>query len=1148
MKTFDVHSTGKIPCQDFLIRFFQIGFAERNREFNESLKRQHEAEEREKKKHEEKVRAMVEKTNVGLPENFQDFDLDRAMEKIRVAAVKYNKTHPSALNLDGFEAKYLSAGVYREMMKRTFNVKLDPLELAAVVKKFDTAENGSVDTTEFLKEFNRLGFMEKSKVRVEQLERQRSLIAAAEEEAESKEREKEDRMAYDVDFEYEQEDRDSALAKMTAAATKYDKSHPSSVGLDGFMGRFVTPGMFKELLRRTFNLKLLPKELGALVQHFDKDGAGTVDCSEFLNVFFKLGYDERCRWHSEQIQKQRKASADRKAEELRKLNQVSAKMELPWEKDFTEEDMSNAMDKIRKAAFKYDKSHPASVGLDGFEVAYLTPGVFREMLKRTFGVLLSPKELGAVLHYFHAREDGSVNSSDFLTEFMRLGYTQRQKFHKDMLVKQRSLIKEAEEEHQKKLAAKWDKGGMDVVWECSEEEANEAVAKLRLAAAKYDKTHPAAPGLDAFECKNLNPTMFREMVKLTFNLKLNPKELGVIVKRYDITGERLVDCAEFLKDFLRMGFEIREEAAEAQRLKQREQERLAAEERARKLHAQANRTDFEIDFNYTELERRTALKKFLDAATKYDKTKPGAMSLRAFEAQTMTHGVFRESCKLTFNMTLDPAELGAIVIKYDPQCTGELKTKDFLLDFLKLGVDERNKKRLAQIEKNRAAERFQRVEARRKLKDAQDKMELEINYDFDSNAETSAFNKLTVAATKYDKNHPAAVPTTGFECDTMTPGVFREMVKRTFNLKLDGSELGAIFKFFGASPKNNVIRCEDFLVHFFKIGFAERNKFRATSLKMQREAEVLHKKEEMEKLENQWSKVDLDIDWNFSQLDKESALAKFTTAAKEYDPYHPAAMSLKAFEGEKMIPSVFREMIKVILNLKVNDKEFGALVKYFDTDDTRQVDCADFRTKFTRIGFNEKERLRAIEREKLRKAEHRRKVESAEKIKALEDKANTFADYTFGEEDFNSALDKIKVALAGYDKYHPSAVSLDGFEVAKLTAGQFRELLKLTFGVMLTSKELGAMVRYFSYEDGDGMVESELFMKHYNLIRRVIKNQMHAEAIEAKKEILIKRDSERKKRYSRQDDLLPPCVFLVRNLIRLCVAGRRPTRRRRWIS
>jgi len=49
----------------------------------------------------------------------------------------------------------------------------------------------------------------------------------------------------------------------------------------------MTPSIFREQLRRTWNIKLNPSQLGSLVAFFDLDGDGTVDCAEFLTQFFK---------------------------------------------------------------------------------------------------------------------------------------------------------------------------------------------------------------------------------------------------------------------------------------------------------------------------------------------------------------------------------------------------------------------------------------------------------------------------------------------------------------------------------------------------------------------------------------------------------------------------------------------------------------------------------------------------------------------------------------------------------------------------------------------------------------------------------------------------------------------------------------------
>lgn len=46
---------------------------------------------------------------------------------------------------------------------------------------------------------------------------------------------------------------------------------------------------------KVFGLKLSPSELGAVMQEFDKDGDGTVNCAEFLLTFFRIGFEGRNR-------------------------------------------------------------------------------------------------------------------------------------------------------------------------------------------------------------------------------------------------------------------------------------------------------------------------------------------------------------------------------------------------------------------------------------------------------------------------------------------------------------------------------------------------------------------------------------------------------------------------------------------------------------------------------------------------------------------------------------------------------------------------------------------------------------------------------------------------------------------------------------
>ena len=115
---------------------------------------------------------------------------------------------------------------------------------------------------------------------------------------------------------------------------------------------------------------------------------------------------------------------------------------------------------------RYDKHHPASVGLDGFSTSTLSPGAFREIVKRTFRISLSPRELAAMLSMFEADRNGNIKSEDFLTRFMRIGLDARYEFKTASIEKQRKAAKEAKKESERKLAALWKKveDSVDVDW------------------------------------------------------------------------------------------------------------------------------------------------------------------------------------------------------------------------------------------------------------------------------------------------------------------------------------------------------------------------------------------------------------------------------------------------------------------------------------------------------------------------------------------------------------------------------------------------------------------------------------------------------------------------------------------------------------
>ena len=236
-----------------------------------------------------------------------------------------------------------------------------------------------------------MGFTQRSETHSKQLEKQRREIQISEEEQSLKLERQSKKNEMKVDWEYGTEDVERAMAKMTESAKKFDPTHPSSMGLEGFQGATMTPGVFREMLKRTFNMKLSNKELAALINEIDQDGDREISCQEFIRSFKRVGFEQRSTFLSEQLDKQRSDNYEREQEHLRKIKHQEDKAETQVDFDYSDADKESAMNKMRIASFKFDKNHPSSLGLDGFDGSDLSPGVFKEMVRRTFNMKLTSK-------------------------------------------------------------------------------------------------------------------------------------------------------------------------------------------------------------------------------------------------------------------------------------------------------------------------------------------------------------------------------------------------------------------------------------------------------------------------------------------------------------------------------------------------------------------------------------------------------------------------------------------------------------------------------------------------------------------------------------------------------------------------------------
>ena len=535
-------------------------------------------------------------------------------------------------------------------MKLTFNLKLDRAELGALLKTLGcNDQDGQVSCNEFLRYFLRLGITGREKERNEQRLRQQQLDEKAAQERARKKAEADQKILMEVDYNYEEEDEIKAMDKLKDASWKYDRAAPGSVALDGFEVDALNPGEFKDLVRRVFNLTFTSTELGFIVQKYDVKRSGTIHSKTFLIEFLRLGQEIRHKMHADQLEKQRKLDLQAAEESARKIREVQNSESIKIDDAFSEQDLETGLAKLTKAAVFHDSER--GVSLISFEPASLTPLEFKKALRRTFNITLTPKEMGAMVAFFDKDHKHEVNCQAFLTKFVSLGAEERGRVHLEQLLSCRDAEKKAKEDHLKKITDLASKTLNDVDFDYTMDDLRSAQAKARVAAAKFDASHPAAPGLEGFECKFIRGGEFRELVRRTFNLKLTQKEVGAIfgyfaslkeiskaedsqsaspskgTARGGTTSrstapaaiEDSLDCKEFLNYFLQMGISERAKAHTVQLEKQRQEDKARLAEEERKLKELTTRNNFAPDSKYSEEDKESIMEKLLIAAEGFDK-------------------------------------------------------------------------------------------------------------------------------------------------------------------------------------------------------------------------------------------------------------------------------------------------------------------------------------------------------------------------------------------------------------------------------------------------------------------------------------------------------------------------------------------------
>ncbi len=316
MHHFDPEKTGRIICSDFLKKFFKIGYEERQRQAATWREQQKELTKQRLEEEKRKLEALDNKSMLllssqsgsvtsiseagslpiqGQPgREYTEKDFQSAFTKLTQGAVKYDKALPGAAPLNAFDTVTMPPHVFREQLKLVFNIKTSVPELWALVSYFDKNNTGEVHCKTFVNQFIRTGIDERNRIKTLWKVEQQHKSQERKKIEEQKEAEKSMKAWQEVDFDFSEQDFDSVLHRFVRLAGTVDKRTIGPAGLVAFQGESLNPSEFREMMKRTFNFKMTPRELGSLVMYFDVQLKKCVHCPSFLNALtqIRVQYEE----------------------------------------------------------------------------------------------------------------------------------------------------------------------------------------------------------------------------------------------------------------------------------------------------------------------------------------------------------------------------------------------------------------------------------------------------------------------------------------------------------------------------------------------------------------------------------------------------------------------------------------------------------------------------------------------------------------------------------------------------------------------------------------------------------------------------------------------------------------------------------------
>ena len=505
---------------------------------------------------------------------------------------------------------------------------------------------------------------------------------------------------------------------------------------------------------------------------------------------------------------------------------------------------------------------------------------------------------------------------------------------------------------------------------------------------------------------------------------------------------------------------------------------------------------------------QSAMKKLSESIRKFSKARDGHW-LKVFENSQIPRNEFKEQLRVGLDCKLKEDELNALLPLVSAN-TEDDKSKivdgrKFLLMFIRIRTDHREKLQQDKIANDKRAKDIERAQDMISSTAVPKGPVYKADMEYSKADMISAKKKITEAAAKYDKNMPGAPSLDAFERAFMDPSEFKTTLNQCFAIKLTPKELGAVMKIFDGD-ENGSISCPEFLITFFRMGFAEKS----ARIKAEREVKAAHQAAVLEKQKEDKkalkSRNAQKLNMEYREVDKKSAMAKLRETAKKYDRTMPGAPSMSAFDCAVMEPVGFKEQLRRLFNLQVTAAELGALVDYFDANGDGNISCAEFAKSFLSMGFHERDEETRANRKKQQRNEENRIEAIRKKKEAQESKWAMQAAVDFSDEDSQNALHKLTEAAFKYDKNLPGAPNLSAFDAKFMPPHIFKDQLHRAFSIKASTGELAALLSIFDPEGTGEVICADFMIKFIKVgaaerLRRKEIWRKHEKEVEKKRRI-----------------------------------------------